>query len=64
VITLAAQPAEKRRFGASLSDAYRLAGTYVGRILKGEKAAYLPVQQFTHIESGVATRWRHKVPPQ
>jgi putative ABC transport system substrate-binding protein len=37
-------------YGASLADQYRLVGVYVGRILKGEKPANLPVQQATKVE--------------
>ena len=37
-------------YTADTVNGHRLAGTYVGRILKGEKAADLPVQQSTKVE--------------
>ena len=37
-------------YATNLTDAYRVVGGYVSRILKGERTTELPVQQSTKVE--------------
>ena len=37
-------------YGSDITESYRVAGVYTGRVLRGEKPSNLPVQQATKIE--------------
>ena len=55
------------RYSDLIVDAFRIAGTYTGQILKGDKPANLPVQQATKVELFInlktAKALRLTVPP-
>jgi len=40
-------------YGAHTEDSYRIAGSYTGRILRGDKPADLPVQQVSKVELAI-----------
>jgi putative ABC transport system substrate-binding protein len=42
-------------YGGNLTEPYRLAGVYTGRILNGEKPGDVPVQRSTKLELIITT---------
>jgi putative ABC transport system substrate-binding protein len=43
-------------YGTNISDAWRLAGSYAGRLLKGERAADFPAPQSTRVELPISMK--------
>jgi putative ABC transport system substrate-binding protein len=43
-------------YGGDIAESHRMAGTYAGRVLKGEKPANLPVIQATKVTLTVNTK--------